>query len=475
MSQSDPDPTAQDRLPRLRLRISRVAEKHIRTGHPWVYSDSVQETNRPGKDGELAVIYDRNNRFLAIGLFDLDSPIQVRILHQGKPCTIDDAWFGQNLHQALQAREGLFGSLLSTGSVKAECQSEPSPSPNPLPEEGAGDAKVPFRSARSRPSIQSSCVSPPSPGGEGWGEGEPQATTGYRLINGESDGWPALVLDRYAGTYVLKLYSLAWLQRVELLERLLVNALEPDRIVLRLSRNIQEAAADRFGRADGDVLCGASVDGLPTFMEHGICFEADVVRGQKTGFFLDQRDNRQRVAALAENRRVLNAFSFSGGFSLYAARGGARSVTDVDISSHALDGAMRNFALNAGVPTIEGCLHECIRDDVFEWLSQKPDREFDLIILDPPSLARRETERARAIAAYNRLASDAIRWLARGGILFAGSCSAHVSTEEFFEAVQNAARTSGRRFTEMETTGHAADHPATFSEAKYLKGIYLKF
>jgi 23S rRNA (cytosine1962-C5)-methyltransferase len=112
---------------------------------------------------------------------------------------------------------------------------------------------------------------------------------------------------------------------------------------------------------------------------------------------------------------------------------------------------------------------------VFEWLSRKPDREFDVIILDPPSLARREAERGRAITAYSRLATDAIRWLAQGGILFAASCSAHVTPDEFFEAVRVAARASGRRFTEMETTGHAADHPATFPEAEYLKGIYLRF
>ena len=405
------DPRPGEHQPMLRLRVSRVAESNIRRGHPWVFSDSVRESNRPGRGGELAVLYDRNNRFLAIGLFDPASPIQVRILHQGKPCTIDDAWFEQNLQQALQVRAGMFDA----------------------------------------------------------------ATTGYRLTNGESDGWPALVLDRYDQTSVLKLYSLAWLQRLELLQSLLVRALAPERIVLRLSRNIEEAARGQFKRTDGEVLFGPPVDAVPTFCESGIRFEADVVRGQKTGFFLDQRDNRRRVGELAAKRRVLNAFSFSGGFSLYAARGGARSVTDLDISSHALESAKRNFVLNASEPKMASCTHECIQADVFEWLSRKPDRELDLIVLDPPSLARRETERAGAIAAYHRVAGDAIGWLARGGILFAGSCSAHVTAEEFFDAVRGAARNSGRRFTELETTGHAPDHPATFPEAQYLKGIYLQF
>jgi 23S rRNA (cytosine1962-C5)-methyltransferase len=411
MSSSPADPPAEERPARLRLRVSRIAESMIRSGHPWVYSDSVRDANRPGKDGELAVVYDRNDRFLAIGLFDSDSPIRVRILHQGKPCAIDDAWFQQKLNRTLAAREGLF----------------------------------------------------------------PPETTGYRLINGESDGWPALVLDRYNTTFVLKLYSLAWLQRLDVLRTMLASALTVERIVLRFSRNIQEAAANQFNLKDGDVWIGSPLGAAPTFLENGIRFEADVVHGQKTGFFLDQRENRRRVGDLAANRRVLNAFSFSGGFSLYAARGGARSVTDLDISSHALEAAKRNFALNAGNPDIARCAHECVRGDVFEWLSQNPNREFDLIILDPPSLARREAERARAIAAYHRLAADAIRWLAPGGILFAASCSAHVSTEEFLGAIRSAASGSGRQSKELEITGHAPDHPATFPEAQYLKGVYLQF
>ncbi len=404
------DPTPERPGPTLRLRVSRVAESRIRSGHPWVFSDSVRDANRPGRDGELAVLYDRDDRFLAVGLYDSTSPIQVRILHCGKPCTVDEAWFEKRLQRALQARAGLFDS----------------------------------------------------------------STTGYRLVNGESDGWPGLVLDRYGTTFVLKLYSVAWLQRLDLLRALLVRALAPERVVLRLSRNIQ-APGGVSGRSDGDVLIGPPVEELPVFLENGIRFEAEVVRGQKTGFFLDQRENRRRIGALAAGRSVLNAFSFSGGFSLYAAGAGARSVTDLDISAHALQSAGRNFSLNAGDPAIARCLPEGIQADAFEWLSRSPDRRFGLIVLDPPSLARRESERAGAIAAYQRLASAAIRWLAPDGILFAASCSAHVTADEFFGSVRRAARASERGFTELETTGHAPDHPATFPEARYLKGIYLRF
>jgi 23S rRNA (cytosine1962-C5)-methyltransferase len=171
---------------------------------------------------------------------------------------------------------------------------------------------------------------------------------------------------------------------------------------------------------------------------------------------------------------VLNAFSFSGGFSLYAARGGAKCVTDLDISAHALASAKRNFALNSSDVAIASCRHEPIQADVFEWLAGNATRKFDLIVLDPPSLAKREAERAGAIRAYGKLVESGIAHLNAGGILVACSCSAHVSAEEFFGAVRQAAAQSGRRFTEMQTAHHAPDHHASFKEANYLKGIYLR-
>lgn len=395
----------------LQVRVTRVAESMIRRGHPWVFSESVRETNRPGKAGEMAVIFDRKKQFLAIGLYDPDSPIRLRILHQGKATPINDAWFRAKLERALALRIKHFDA----------------------------------------------------------------ASTGYRVIHGESDGWPGLVLDRYDSTYVLKIYSLAWLPRLELLQTLILETMVPERIVLRLSRNIQQVVLQQFGKADGDILWGPPIAKTPTFLENGLRFEADVLRGQKTGFFLDQRENRQRIESLAKGRRVLNAFSFSGGFSLYAARAKARSVTDLDISAHALESAQRNFRLNfSSHPELTDCKHEFIQTDVFHWLRQKPDRQFDLIVLDPPSLARRQSERAGAIKAYQRLVTNALPWLARDGILLAGSCSAHVGADDFFTTVRGAIQHSGRRFEELETTGHPFDHPATFREAYYLKGIYVK-
>jgi 23S rRNA (cytosine1962-C5)-methyltransferase len=301
-----------------------------------------------------------------------------------------------------------------------------------------------------------------------------ERTNGFRWINGESDGWPGLVLDRYAATLVLKIYTAAWLPRLGEVAALIRGSLKPERLVLRLSRNIQETARKNFHIEDGQLLFGEKPAGCEIFLETGIRFEADVVRGQKTGFFLDQRENRRRVETFAVGREILNAFSFSGGFSLYAARGGAKSVTDLDISAHALESAQRNFALNQTDANVAACRHETIQADAFAWLEQNTARKFDLVVLDPPSLAKREAERAGAIQAYEKLAANGIRALRRGGILVAASCSAHVSAAEFFEAGRRAARNSGRNFVEIETTGHPPDHPAAFAEAQYLKCIYLK-
>jgi len=223
------------------------------------------------------------------------------------------------------------------------------------------------------------------------------------------------------------------------------------------------------------VLAGSPVDGPVHFLESGIRFESNVINGQKTGFFLDQRENRRAVESLARGGDILNAFSFSGGFSLYAARGGARSVTDLDLSAHALEGAERNFTLNGDIPILARCPHEKIQADAFDWLEQIPHHQFDLIVLDPPSLAKREAERAGAIRAYQNLAASALPHLRKHGVLVAASCSAHVGAGEFFDAVRRAATGASRKFTAFKTTRHAPDHPATFAEAEYLKCLYLRF
>ena len=396
--------------PRLRLRITAAAERILRSGHPWLFAESILEENRTGQLGELAIIYDKNDRLLALGLFDPLSPIRVRVLQTGRAQQVDSEWWRGRLDRALERRQGLFDEY----------------------------------------------------------------TTGYRCIHGESDGWPGLVLDRYGSTLVIKLYTAAWLPRLAEMVHLITQRLRPENLVLRLSRNIQPIAGSQFGRSDGEMLCGAAPMGLVQFRETGLQFEADVLQGQKTGFFLDQRENRRRVEALSAGRKLLNVFCFSGAFSVYSARGGAESAADLDISAHALAGARRNFALNRSTRSVASCRHELVQADAFEWLARNPKPSFDLIVLDPPSLARRQADKAGALGAYSSLAESAVRHLRPSGILVACSCSAHVTSTEFFETVRQAASRTRLAFQELRTTGHPPDHPATFKEGEYLKAIYLR-
>ncbi len=397
--------------PRLRLRVTNVAESILRRGHPWLFADSVVEQNRPGSAGELGVVFDKKDRFLAVGFYDPDSPIRLRVLHAGNPVTIDAAWRKTRWDEALARRDGLFDN----------------------------------------------------------------STDGYRCINGESDGWPGLVMDRYAKTFVLKIYSAAWFPYLGEIADLFQGSFPGCGLVLRLSRNLRDAAAKPGGCSEGQWLAGPGPVEPVVFRETGLWFEADVLRGQKTGFFLDQRENRRRVEARARGRSVLNVFSYTGGFSLYAARGGAARVDSLDLSAHALDGARRNFALNQADPNVAACGHRTIQADAFEWLGREEPARYDLVIIDPPSLAMQESAHGAALSGYASLIRQGIRRLNPAGILVAASCSSHIPAAEFLELVRQAARASGRGFEQLEVTAHAPDHPATFKEAEYLKCAYLAF
>lgn len=384
-----------------------TAETLVRGGHPWIYSESIREQNREAASGELAVVFDRNDNFLAVGLYDGDSPIRVRVIHRGKPTNIDADWWRLRLKEAVQRRAGILDS----------------------------------------------------------------GTNGLRWINGESDSFPGLVLDQYADTFVLKLYSSAWFQRLDEMLGILREQFSPERLVLRLSRNIRDSAR-AHALEDATTIAGDPPSGPVIFLESGLKFEADVLKGQKTGFFLDQRENRREVANLSRGKDVLNAFSFSGGFSVHAAAAGARSVTDVDISAHALESSRRNFLLNE--KRVSAARHSCIQADVFEWIRTAPAESFDVIVLDPPSLAKREAERAGAISAYASLATAGLRLARKGAVVVCCSCSAHVTAEEFFSAVRKSAARSGRAFQVLQTRREPPDHHASFPEAEYLKAIYLK-
>ncbi len=395
------------------VRITNDAIRQIRGGHPWIFDGSVVSINDRGTAvaGDLAVVFDADRQFVAIGLYDPTSPIRIRILHHGKPATIDDAWWTTMIRHAVERR---------------------------LPVLAAGD------------------------------------TTGYRVIHGENDGMSGLILDRYAGTFVLKLYTAAWLPHLATLVPILRRELQPERLILRLSRDV--AGKRLFGLHEGVALIGEAPAGPVLFNEHGLRFEADVIHGQKTGHFLDQRDNRKKVRPLAKGASVLDLFACTGGFSVSAAAGGAKSVHSVDLSSAALDAAKRNMTHNEFIKAIHDCHHTTQTGDVFDVLKTfgEQRRLFDIVVVDPPSFARRQSDHDRAIHAYRRLTRLALELVENGGILVQSSCSSRVTNDEFFEGIHSAAASTPYRISEMLRTTHPADHPVSFPEGAYLKTLFAR-
>ncbi len=300
-----------------------------------------------------------------------------------------------------------------------------------------------------------------------------QSTDGYRLVHGENDGLPGLALDRYAETLVLKIYSPSWIPHLkEFVAALRETKFE--RLILRLNRSLQKQAEFLCGLGDGMTLAGFPPEGLILFRENGITFECDPLHGQKTGFFLDQRENRARVEKLSSGKSVLNVFAYTGGFSVYAARGGAKQVVSVDVSAPALQAAERNFSYNQRFPAVKSASHETIAEDAFEVLArmESQKRLFDVVILDPPMFAQNQSQVAAGIAAYQKLTRLGLGVLRSGGILVQASCSSRIDTETFFNAVHQAAGRFNRPLKEIERTGHALDHPIGFDEGAYLKCLF---
>jgi len=398
---------------RIALRVTPEAARAIRQGHPWLFESAITQQSLAGQPGDLAVIFDQKRRFLAIGLFDPDSPIRVRILHAGKPVSIGREWFQHKITAACSLRTPLLA------------------------------------------------------------QPAPHQTTGCRLIHGENDGLPGLILDRYENTLVLKLYTPVWLPH---LHDILPALPAADRVILRFNRRMATRPEGLFGLEEGMVLSGAPLEGPVMFWENGLRFESDPIRGQKTGFFFDQRDNRSRVESLAAGLEVLNVFAYSGGFSVYAARGGARRVVSVDISAAALADAERNFAHNRHLPLVGDAVHTTVAEDAFEALARlaAEGHHFDMVILDPPTFAQKQTHVDGALAAYRRLTILGLSVLKKEGILVQASCSSRVTAEEFFKQIHLTAAQADRPLVELARTDHALDHPISYPEGAYLKCLFAK-
>lgn len=388
------------------VHITRDALRHIRAGHPWIWDGSIERISGTGQLGDLAVVFDEKRKFAAIGLYDPESPIVVRLLHHGSPRSIDDHFFADRVTDAIAKRQRIADN---------------------------------------------------------------DQTSAWRLIHGENDQLPGLVVDRYATTLVVRLDTLAWLPHLRSIVDALTQIEEPTSIVLRTSRQISASLPP--GLSSGTTLVGPAPVAPIEFVENGLLFEADVIKGQKTGHFLDQRDNRQLVASRCHGATVLDVFCNTGGFTVHAAAAGARRVTSVDISEHAIDATRRHVELNRDETAATE--HSYITADAFDAMERLANEgaRFDVVIVDPPSFAPNAAALAGARRAYRRLTSLAIELLGSGGTLFQASCSSRIDNIEFHDLVADEIDRAGFVAANAIRTEHCLDHPIGFAQGAYLKAL----
>jgi len=392
---------------RIAIKLKPTAQKMVKKGHPWIFEDSIVKQNIEGSTGDLAIIYDhKKNNILAIGLYDSQSPIRIKLIHFHKAIQINEKWFIDTIKKACEIRV----PLLKTD------------------------------------------------------------TNSYRVIFGENDHLPGFIADVYDNVLVVKLYSHIWFPYFNILINTLQKETKCKTIVLRLSRSLQ-SSKNTYGLYDGQVIYGKLIDEVVVFREHGVLFSANVIKGHKTGYFLDHRHNRRQVGKLAEGKRILDVFSYAGGFSVHALMGGAKEVTSLDISKHALEIAKKNAALNPHTGK-----HSVIVADAFEGLQDlnQQEKKFDIVVIDPPSFAKRENEINKARNSYARLARLGAQLVMPNGILVLASCSSRVVAEDFFEISEDNISATGREFRVLQKTYHDIDHPVTFPEGAYLKCGYYK-
>ncbi len=392
---------------RIAIKLRPIAEKMVKRGHPWIFEDSIVKQNIEGNAGDLAIIYDhKKNNIMAIGLYDPQSPIRVKLIQFRKAVQINEDWFLNKVNEAYILRS----PLLETD------------------------------------------------------------TNSYRLIFGENDHMPGFIADVYDTVLVIKLYSHIWFPYLNTIVRILQKQTACKTVVLRLSRSLQ-SSNDTYNLYDGQVLYGELESEVIVFREHGVLFSANVIKGHKTGYFLDHRHNRKQVGMLSKEKKVLDVFSYAGGFSVHALAGGAKEVVSLDISKHALEMAKDNARLN--VPKGK---HTVLVADAFEGMQQliKEKKRFDIVVIDPPSFAKRESEIIRAKNSYARLAKLGAQLVASNGILVLASCSSRVIAEDFFEISEEHISITGRSFEIIEKTYHDIDHPINFPEGAYLKCGYYR-
>lgn len=380
-------------------------EESLKRFHPWVFSGAIARVEGEPEEGEVVDVYTSKKEFIACGHFQIGS-IAVRVLSfRQEP--IDHAFWGRRLQVAKDLRCAL-GVL-----------------------------------------------------------GNPQNNT-YRLVHGEGDNLPGLIIDVYDHTAVMQAHSAGMhLDRMavaEALEEVMGDVIQH---IYYKSETTLPFKADLLATENG-FLKGGSPENVA--MENGLKFHVDWLKGQKTGFFVDQRENRALLERYAKGRNVLNMFCYTGGFSFYAMRGGANLVHSVDSSAKAIDLTNENVSLNFPGDT----RHQAFAEDAFKFLDRMGD-QYDLIILDPPAFAKHRDALRNALRGYTKLNAKAFEKIRPGGILFTFSCSQVVNKQDFRNAVFTAAAQSGRSVRILHQLTQPGDHPVNIyhPEGEYLKGLVL--
>lgn len=384
--------------------LKRGKEESLKRFHPWVFSGAIRQVDSDIKEGEVVRVVNENNEFVAVGHYQIGS-ISVRVL-SFHDVQIDDAFWESRLQSALDVRIAL-------------------------------------------------------------GLADNDSNNTYRLVHGEGDNLPGLVIDCYGETAVMQAHSVGMhVNRMDVCKALIKVMGERIQHVYYKSETTLPFMAG-LGQENGFIYGNTSVD---TAMENGLYFHVDWLRGQKTGFFVDQRENRSLLESYAKGRSVLNMFCYTGGFSVYAMRGGARLVHSVDSSAKAIDLTNKNVGMN--FPGDER--HQAICDDAFKFLDAN-DQTYDLMILDPPAFAKHRGALHNALKGYTRLNMKGFERIRKGGILFTFSCSQVVTKDNFRNAVFTAAAQAGRKVRILHQLHQPADHPVNIyhPEGEYLKGLVL--
>ena len=381
-------------------------QESLLRNHPWVFSGAISRVSEEIEEGEIVDVFTSSGDFIARGHSQVGS-IAVRVL-TFEDEAIDQQWWNGRIASALDVRRTL-------------------------------------------------------------GLTENPTTTCYRLVHGEGDNLPGLVIDIYGSTAVVQCHSVGmYLSLGEIVEALKANYGE------RLTAIYNKSSQTMPYKAEVDVEDGylwGSGEGEEVVLEGGHKFAVNWAKGQKTGFFIDQRANRALVGKYAKGRNLLNTFCYTGGFSIYALAGGAKGVTSVDSSGLAIELVDKNVAINFP----EGAPHRSAAMDTFDFLRTVEDGEFDMIILDPPAFAKHHKVLGNALQGYKRLNARAMEKIAKGGILFTFSCSQAVSKEQFRLAVFSAAAIAGRKVRILHQLTQPTDHPINIyhPEGEYLKGLVL--